>query len=286
MTGFVDNISQEEKLNSFGGTELTLPSRGFLYSPVVEKVTIEPMRTYHERMLAGTGQRESMDVWLKVMKDCVKLDMDLNKLLLGDAVFIMIMIRTVSFGGETRCSFVCQECGDRFLADIRIPEDLNIIELSEKDKPPFYVYLPVTNKTIGWRYLTVTDEKFIVQQAKRIIEKNLIQVQDTKNIILSVRRAQMIVSIDDKNVAENHCIMEKINFVDNLIVKDSYIFQRAVDSKAFGLDTRKELTCSNCGYATEYDVSITPEFFRPQLDISRYIRTDVPAGNVGKIKVE
>jgi len=286
MNGIISNINtSQEQLNSFGQSVIPLPSKGLLYKNQQSSVIIEPMKTKHERILASMNQSNSLEVMVQVMKECIKFENEFNEMLLGDALYLMIVLRAISLGGEVRFLLTCPKCDTNFYTSVRVPEELKLIELTPEDIPPFYVELPVCKKVIGWRYLKLVDEKIIEQRVKKIAE-TLGNEFDLRNLVTTVRKAQAIVSIDGKDLSENHNIMEKIHFVDNLVLQDLYILQSAMDEKEFGLDTTVSKSCSNCGETSEFTLGITPEFFRPRVDASRYIRTGISVGDVRKDDVK
>lgn len=286
MSGIINEVNpKEEQLSDVSMTEIPLPSKGLLYKNKQASVLIEPMRTKHERILASMNTSNSLEVMLQVMRDCIKFEDDFNEMLLGDALYLIIVLRAISLGGDVKYNLVCPECNHQFLESLKIPDEFSIIELTPEDIPPFYVELPDCKKVVGWRYLRVGDEKIIVQRVKKLHETMGTQM-DLRNIIASVRQAQAIVSIDGRDVSENHFIMEKIKFVDDLTLRDLYILRDAIDNKDFGMNTTKSVWCPACGKENEFNLTLSPEFFRPKLDASRYIRTGVSTGNVRKDEVK
>ena len=234
-----------------------LPSEGRLYEGKIPDGIIEarPMTTAEEAILysaAGDGISKIDNI----INACViTRDPDPKDLLLIDRFYILLMLRTRSFGGRYDFPVRCQGCQVQFKANVDLAEDLEVHPMAEDVIEPFEATLPINGDTLQMRFLRGRDEARIARQAKRV----RMQSSDPADPSYLYRLALQIVGINGKDVQ----IVEAERYVRQLDVGDSAEMRQKTDELEGGADTRIYIDCTSCGYINEMELPFTAEFFRP-----------------------
>ena len=234
-----------------------LPSRGLLYDGKMPggEVTVKTMTVKEEKILADPA-RDRSDILDLIISRCVPdLPIPYGELLLGDRHFLLLVIRSVSFGDDYSVVLRCTSCNSQFSHDIPIPDGIKVKVLTEADGEPFYADLPFTRKKVGLRLLRVRDEKEIERYAKqRLI------TAEPGDPAYSYRLAKHIVSIDDQVIQD----LMLVEMIDNLPSKDSFAILDAIEDHNCGPDLFLSVTCPRCGQDIREVMPFTAEFFRPK----------------------
>ena len=277
--------SLNKETSRFGPTEIRLPSAGLFYGgqPPDGIVTVTPMKTRHERLLASVTNDTMFKTMLQIFSECTDLPFPPNELLLMDVMYLMVVLRSISLGHDIEQTMICPRCESKYTHYMRWPDDL--------DKPPFYTVLPVCGKKFGWRYLFGKDEPEITKRVRKIMEDAAQErdpearkkaLEDLKNIIMVVRMAQAVVSIDGEDMSANFSMRRKIEVLDDLVMYDAQFLETAMRDKQFGFVMETVAVCPECGHETRQDVQPSAEFFRPKINVGGYSRTGIPPENGGK----
>lgn len=246
-------------------TEIQLPSRGILYGPdaVIKtpplpegRVQIRKMRIEEDEILAGSGGSALTRV-SKIIARCSKLPQgfDAEHLLVSDRMFLLMAIRTHTFGPIYQIQFQCPHCKHR-----NPKRPVNIVtELSEKLLPedvrePLDVKLPDLGTTIGIRLLRGIDEHETVKAAKAAETRGHIgtPVQDQLRLI--------IVTIDGEPVTNP---LRRIDLIRQFTAADIVAVRETLDQHDFGVDTTVIPNCEKCEAAVELDMPFGTDFLRP-----------------------
>lgn len=237
--------------------QVDLPSRGIVYDGKLPegKLQLRPMTTAEEAILynaAGSGT----DKIAQIINSCVLTKgMETDDLLLTDRLYILIMLRTRSYGGDYEFPIRCASCGAQTKTRINIAQDLEIVQMSDGVIEPFEVTLPTSKKRVLMRFLRGKDESRIAKYSKRI----RLQSSDPGDPSHIYRLALQITAIDGQEVK----IIDAENFVRDLDISDSNEMRLATDELEKGVDTRVYPECRACGYINEMEMPFSVEFFRP-----------------------
>lgn len=244
------------------GNKVVLPSKGILYQELIGgEVEVLPMKTSQEELLAG--RFDMIPILNQLISSCVPIIKEKGiqplKLLSGDRLFLLFMIRKFTYGSLYGFRLKCPSCGISFRKEINIPDDLTINTLEEGDTPPYYVKLSDDKTEIGFRLLTGNDEIEIERYKNQIFKKNYIKIGDPSYTYTIARH---IVSINSKEVD----LREAKEFVLNMIGMDSIILQNAIQDKEPGVSRSLDFECPNpqCGFDIETMMPYSAEFFRPK----------------------
>lgn len=246
-----DNNSQYE-------TTVLLPSKGLLYDDIPEEITIRSMTTNDEKIIFGST---SGDAVAKVLQRCIvnPPNLDISKLTPADESFLMLKLRTHTYGSDYSMVGHCPECRSSNTYDINLDE-LPVTYLSDDFEEPFTIELPQSCDKLSIRLLRNKDYTMIRNQAKKIAKKMHTPYRELEYIY---RMAKYIVAINDEEIDQP----KAQEYVTNLVGKDSaYFFWKLNQVADYGVDTSSLVTCKDCGEDFELPFEITSEFFRPKFN--------------------
>jgi len=239
--------------------ECYLPSRGYWYGDRIPdgKVKIRPWGTDEEAMMDSSGDRSTLSDSL-VRSVWVRPQIKYEDLLIGDKSYMLLFIRSISYGPEYTFNLQCRRCNQLHLKTMHLQEGLEVRALDEGDVEPFFCKLPLTGTEVGMRLLRVKDENAIRSYCKEAYQKST----DGKSPEHQYRLAMSIVSIDGEDVD----IRVAHKFVrEELIGMNSVVFRKCREDHDIGPRMRFDSECPRCGYHDKQDMPMTLEFFRPEL---------------------
>ena len=239
-----------------------LPSRGVIYSPDsllynTETLQIKAMTAREEDILTSQAYIKENVVVEKLIESClIEKSINVNDLINGDRNALMVSIRITGYGSDYRVSHSCNSCSNSNSVDVDLTQ-LKIKRLSEEPVTPgqnlFEYQLPVTNKTIQYKFLNGHDQKEIA-----IIEQRLKKAGISYDNNVTSFLENTIVSIDgvtDKNKIKH--------FIMNMPALDSRKLRRHIGQSEPGIDMSWQYSCSHCGHDNDINLPITSEFFWP-----------------------
>ena len=240
------------------GNRTVLPSKGFLYPNLIGgEVEILPMKTGQEELLAG--RPEMIPILNSLILTCVPtikaMGMSPLDLLSGDRLFLLFMIRKVTYGSSYGFKIKCPGCNLSFRKEIDIPDDLEINELEKE--PSFEVTLSDKKTKLGLRLLTGHDEVEIERFRTQAYKKGVEQGDPSYTYTI----ARHIVTINSKESD----LRVALDFARDMYGMDSVILQNKIKEVEPGISRDLEFECKQCGYEIETILPYSSEFFRPKL---------------------
>lgn len=239
--------------------EVQLPSRGKLYNGEIPDgmIALEPLGTREEKLFSAGSNSGSLII-NKIFDACVTSPVNHQKLILGDRLFVLLQLRSITYGRQYDYSFQCDNCKKKSYAHldldnlpVRLPDDVD-------DPTKFDVKLPLLGNTVTLRLLTGEDEEKITRYVNQIAAKSRGQAADTEYIYRLARRFE---AVDGEAVG----IREAMELVEKLKGQDSLAIRDAIDDHDIGPDISVTPTCQNCGYESEaFTMPMDSEFFRPR----------------------
>lgn len=249
-------------------TETTkLPSAGKFYDvPGVSgegTVTVGPMTSNEEKLLAGIKNQSDIHTKIDlIIQRCTKNAVPIEQMLITDRLFLLLKIRSLSYGSSYTFKLRCPNCGQQYDREI----DLNELEVRYADADegtpngaivePFEVKLPISNKTVLLRFLRVADERDIIKYVQMRKRKTVEQGDPG----YSYRTAKHIVSVDGEELDMGKMIV----FVEGLHARDSLAIRNALDAHDFGINVEIEEECRFCDNLYTFYMPFDAEFFRPR----------------------
>jgi len=247
--------SVEEKLESPYEKEVILPSKGMFYKGALPegKVRIRPVSVQEEKLLAGnSGNR--LELADKVLQRCIVSKCPpLSDLLMTDKFYLLLVLRSLSYGATYGFTLSCGNCKFEFSHSIQLPEGLQLKVATEGDVEPFEVELPLCKKKVSLRFLRGTDEQEIENFVKTLPDAG----KEEGDPGYAFRLSRFIDKIEGKEVDP----IDKLQFCEKLIGMDSQKIRKTVVEKESGPILTVSAKCPNCQTLIRSLLPLTNEFF-------------------------
>ena len=246
------------KHTQFPAEEVTLPSKGLLYSKdsPLSKGVIEMkyMTAREEDILTNQNLIANGTVIDKLLDSLIVTPIDYNELLLGDKNAILIAARVLGYGANYEFSYR----GKDYEVDLTTLKDKLMDESLVKDGMNEFSYtLPTSKVNITFKLLTHGDEQKIDRELK-----GLKKINKKSSATTSTRMKYIITSINSDY--ENKTIRE---FVDNTLLA---IDSRALRNHIFEVQPNVDLTFdyeNRKGDIERIDIPIGLQFFWPDASV-------------------
>lgn len=289
---------------------IPLPSKSILYKdePSLESIKdgmiqVRPMTLRELELFLKPELIETGTLIDAILQNCIKSNVDPKNLLASDRSYLLMWIRSQSFGPNYRFKFPCGNCNKSIstkvnLSDLPIitmdeihaerNEDGEIIESSvKKIKEPFSTELPHSNVRVYFQLSRGYDEstKSTNNYYKRLKKENF------KNSAVERRSdgSTVIRNIDPENKEEGtfvdeqdettikETLLQRIvridgvdedqipKALDNMLGGDISYLQEAIKNSDSGLDMDITVKCPSCKYDNKLQVPFTESFFRSSL---------------------
>lgn len=252
--------------------QFLLPSSGRLYRELGNgfdgHITLRPMTTLEERMRVGSQNfYESM---VKIVNECIvdnkrsdgSYIIDSANLTLFDFDAICVKLRIMTYGPEYKTYAKCTKCGHVFkhIADLR---DCEFVFMPDDFVEPYTIGpLPMSNDTLGCRFLRVRDRITI---DRKVLEIKTKQPDFQGDPAYTIEMAHRIMEINGEPVDSIMCPM----YVEHMIGGDSDYYHKKIDNYFFGVKKLGFTTCNHevepgtvCGGKSMYVIRSDEEFFR------------------------
>lgn len=239
-----------------------LPSCGVTYATDSalshrETIDIKAMTAKEEDILTSRSLIKKGTVITHLLRSClVDKHVDPDDMLSGDRNALMTAVRITGYGADYNVEVDCPACGERSkqsfdLAALPIKR-LNIAPIADGSNL-FEFQLPLTKKTIRFKFLTGADEAelAVIQERKKkqgLSAENLV----TQRLMFS------IVSIDgitDKSKISMFCR--------HMPARDSLALRKYIDKHEPGIDMKSWMDCPSCLEHSEVRLPIGAAFFWP-----------------------
>lgn len=250
--------------SKYASETVGLPSRGWFYekdsSLSSGTIELKLMTAKEENILSSVNLVEkgvAVDRLLQAL--IVDPEIKFNDLLLGDKNGIMIAARILGYGKDYPVTSICPICSTAAITTIDLQKiEENKVEFKEEDryKNEFQFKLPVSNRTLTFKFLTHGDEMAI---DKEVVALESLEDSPEISPDFTTRLFYSILSVDgDSKVATRK------NFVENeFLARDSLAFRNHVQSIRPDIDLTVDVECSKCKSGRRLRVPITSDFFWP-----------------------
>lgn len=244
-----------------------IPSHGYLYKEatddpdILEKgsIKIRPMTVNEEKILTTSRLVKSGQALDMIFQNCIKSRINPSELLSSDRVFLMLWLRSISYGNIYKFNLTCPNnaCGRRFEYEVDLSEHpIEEIEDSSVEEP-FELTLPVMKYKIWFRLPRGKDEIEIIK-----MQNKPKKVDDTDESIVR-RLSSVIEKIEDPEGNEIPSAQHQA-FVESMVGRDASEFRKAIDSHDGGVEDIQNIQCPHCDHEFDTPIPITESFFRPE----------------------
>ena len=250
----VETSAKEKDNTTAFQRELQVPSRGKFDKDAFPegKVTLRPISVPEEKIFLSS--KTQMAVADQVLQKCIVSDcIPVNEMLMTDKYFLLLNLRSISYGPEYSFKMKCGSCKKDFNHKVILPEGLSMKIATEDDVEPFDVKLPVCEKTLALRFLRGVDEDAIDEYVSQLEGVN----PNDGDPGYEYRLTRHIVTIDGESVDA----LKKLKFVKSMIGRDSLTMRRAISEHETGIDFGLDLTCPSCMQEIRTSLPLTNEFF-------------------------
>ena len=239
-----------------------LPSNGIIY-PVestlhnAETVDIRAMTAREEDILTSRALIKKGTVITELIKSClVDKTIDVDEMVTGDRNAIMTALRITGYGSQYTVEVDCPECGESSKQDFQLTE----LPIKRLESSPvavgahlFEFTLPLTKKTVHYKYMTGKDEANIsVLQERR--KKQKLQSDN----LVTTRLEHQIVAID--GIKDRLKISQ---FIRSMPARDSLALRKKIDNTEPGIDMTAWMDCPHCFETSEVRLPMGASFFWP-----------------------
>ena len=185
-------MEQTKQTPQFPTEEVTLPSKGLLYSKdsPLSKGVIEMkyMTAKEEDILTNANLIENGTVIDKLLQSLIVTPINFDDLLVGDKNAILIASRILGYGSDYSFEYK----NNKIDIDLSTIKDKPIDEsLITEGKNEFSFTLPTAKKEITFKFLTNGDEQKIFQELKGLKKLN-----KTSSAEVSTRMKHLLLSVD------------------------------------------------------------------------------------------
>lgn len=239
-----------------------LPSNGVVYpadSPLHDRETVDirSMTAREEDILTSRALIKKGTVITELIRSCLTdKRIQVQDMLAGDRNAIMVALRITGYGADYAVEADCPKCSSRSKQNFNLgemPIKRITVEPVSKGQNVFEFKLPVTKKSVHFKFLTGRDE----EEINTIQERAKKQGALADNIV-TTRLQYSIVAIDGRTDRGS------INgFIRNMPARDSMSLRKFIDANEPGIDMKGELDCPSCNEISEVRVPLGASFFWP-----------------------
>ena len=210
----------KETKNNFPSEEVTLPSKGLLYSKdsLLSKgvIKMKYMTAREEDILTNQNLIANGTVIDKLLQSLILTDFNYNDLLVGDKNAVLIAARVLGYGAEYQFNYR----DETLEVDLSKLEDKVLDEsLVKEGKNEFIFKLPIAKKEITFKLLTHGDEQKIQKELNGLRKINKEASND-----LTTRMKHTIIAVDG-----NTEVSFIRDFVDNhFLARDAREFRKYI----------------------------------------------------------
>jgi len=239
--------------------ELELPSRGFFYKNGfgpedgilhMRAMTGEEEQILTTERLVRNGQAINM-----IFGRCLKeKQFKPENFLVIDRTYLLIWLRGISYGTMYEVELKCPSCDKKFPFAINL-DSLLVRKCPDDFKPPLEGKLPESGLPFSYKLPSGADEDS-VQEFKKQHEQNF---QGGLDQTLSWRTATLLNNIGKVTSKEELHVLLK-----HLPIGDVNYLRNLVNDPPFGVDSKVQITCSECFHDFEIDLPYEINFFFPR----------------------
>ena len=256
---------------------LELPSKGAFYKniPELEKavVHVRPMTSVEEKLIDKFNTNTYYSIVDEIISNCVREEIDVDDLTPGDRAFILLSIRSLSYGPTYEVSFKCPSCEVETITDVNL-SDFDPVYIDEDYiEEPITIVLPISKATVRMNILRSGHIKNASARSFADKKKNGVFLSESiyqkalclKEFIFpeNSENAGYVLENNPSNFKIILGIMNRIHVLDMKAIDDLF------SSYDHGLIDPVIKFCPSCNEQYEQYAAINYGFFRPRSDRRR-----------------
>lgn len=217
--------------------DLVLPSKSKFYKSK-QPIRIRPMK-YDDEKAVIIGRKNKEDTVNLLLSRCVT-GIDVSEILLKDKLFLILKLRSISYGDEYKTIGICNNCAAENDLSVNISE-LPIEFFPEDLKEPTEVTLPMTKQVVKIRFPRVADEKFL--------ENDETSGENLWRLVKSV------------GAIEDPILISKFLLDPRMPIKDLHVLSNAMALNDYGVQRKIKFICRGCDHHNTLDLQLGADFF-------------------------
>lgn len=255
----------EDKLPSLG-----LPYNGKIPGGVVR---VSSTTVDEETMLATIGPNSTTQAIDTLFQRCVHglNGVTPNELLTGDRSYLMMAIRVASFGSSHSYQMKCPACGNKFIHNTTLPDDLQVFYLDpETYSDVFTVELPVSKTKVSLKLLRGQDDRDI-EAYKAVVYNDPAENDGLGDPVTRYTMVKHIVQVEfpggetikwSQNPAD---LRKLLTFYRRLSSRDNMVIRDALSEMDCGVNMTLTYQCPSmaCQEQFKAQMPLNAQFFRP-----------------------
>jgi DNA-directed RNA polymerase subunit RPC12/RpoP len=262
---FTGNAKLDELLAGIKETvykyeEVVFPSQGKFYDGIVAPadgvIHVRCMTGEEEQILATPRYIKKGQAINMIFKNCVRENIQPEKLLTIDRTWLLIYLRGISYSPEYEVEVRCTECQTRFQTQIdldkmlvnRCPEHFNGDSMED--------ILPKSGYRFSYRLATGKDENMIQDHRDRRIKQNTDGGHDDTWTYRASLLINNIEGLDDQVAIQA--------LISRLPIQDVAYIRNLLVDPPFGVDTKVSIICANCSEEFQVEMPMDTNFFFPK----------------------
>lgn len=239
-----------------------LPSGGVTYSVNsvlhgAESLEVRAMTAKEEDILTSRALLKKGTVITHLLNNCIVTPgVNADMLLSGDRNALMIALRITGYGADYKANVACPSCGQKSEQNFNLSE-LEIKKMGIEPVQPgenvFEFKLPITGKTVKFKFLTGRDEQEMLKAQERMKK-----ISAGNQKLITQKLQACVLSVD--GISQK----SKLDmFIQNMPAGDSRALRTYIDDNEPGVDMSVWMDCPHCLETSTLRLPIGPRFFWP-----------------------
>ena len=255
----LEELLTQLRSQAYNYDEITLPSKGVFYdgtdAPADGVIHLRPMTGEEEQILATPRYSKRGQGINMIFQRCIRETIKADNLLSVDRTYLLIALRSVSYGHEYEVEIKCPDCDKKFAHIIRL--DQLMVDYCPPDfQTSLEDVLPKSGLKFVWHLARGKDETIVTDYRERRVKE---YGGDAIDDSLLYRVAIMLDNVEGvKDRTELMILLKKLPIQDI-----AYLRSLALDPP-FGVDTKCDITCSLCFHDFEVELPLEAGFFFPR----------------------
>ena len=245
--------TMKKKFNFQQAMSFPLPSCGKFYQDSEDEdlkngiIKLYPLSLADEEIITNKTYLKNGTMFRILFDTCMASDYSAKKLLQFDSLYIMYVLRQISYGDDYNFDVKCDECEEEFEWSMNI-SDIDWAELPEDAVDERAIHLPVSKYTV-----TMSLMRLGMEEEQEIIKKKY-KCSDRIAILISNTLSVKDEDGEEINPADWADFFEALPTLDRNAINNSF--------KGTKQEPKITIKCPNCGSDITFNVPISEDFFR------------------------